>query len=218
VKAEVIAKARAVSAPTRSSPPTPRRCRSPRSPRTTKDREFHRHPFLLAGREDDAGRDHHGQEDRRRALATALDFVRASSRRRRSSSTTRAASTPTAASELTSAKATDADGGRAAGDDRERRPMAGMPVGPLSLNDEVAPSISPGRSCRRPKRISAPPPSTRSRKKLLVDHGRRSEGRVRPQERQGLLRLSREGPEEAVAGPRRSAGSSSIPIRSTSRS
>ncbi len=29
-------------------------------------RALHRHPFLLAGREDDAGRDHHGQEDRRR--------------------------------------------------------------------------------------------------------------------------------------------------------
>ena len=28
--------------------------------------EFHRHPFLLAGREDDAGRDHPRQEDRRR--------------------------------------------------------------------------------------------------------------------------------------------------------
>ena len=28
-------------------------------------REFHRHAFLLAGRQDDAGRDHHGREDRR---------------------------------------------------------------------------------------------------------------------------------------------------------
>ena len=27
--------------------------------------EFHRHPLLLAGRQDDAGRDHPGQEDRR---------------------------------------------------------------------------------------------------------------------------------------------------------
>ena len=38
--------------------------------------EFHRHPLLLAGREDDAGRDHPGQADRRpRAIAKALDFV-----------------------------------------------------------------------------------------------------------------------------------------------
>ena len=50
-------------------------------------------------------------------------------------------------------------------------------------------------------------------------HDGRREGPLRPQERQGLLRLSGEGGQEAaVAGPRRSRRhASSIPIRSTCR-
>jgi 3-hydroxyacyl-CoA dehydrogenase/enoyl-CoA hydratase/3-hydroxybutyryl-CoA epimerase len=77
--------------------------------------------------------------------------------------------------------------------------MAGMPVGPLALNDEVAIDLSlkivkrhhrrPGRKGRR----SAPSGARRN-------HGR--EGRpAGPQERQGLLRLSGETRQEAsVAG------------------
>ena len=67
--------------------------------------EFHRHPFLLAGRQDDAGRDHHGREDRARRRWRPRSTSCARSRRRRSSSTTAAASSPTAASAITSARA-----------------------------------------------------------------------------------------------------------------
>ena len=50
----------------RFSPATPRPCRSARSPgRRSSPEQFHRRAFLLAGREDDADRDHHGREDRR---------------------------------------------------------------------------------------------------------------------------------------------------------
>ena len=48
------------------------------APKLAQARKFRRHPFLLAGRQDDAGRDHHGREDgRRRRSPTAIDFVRA---------------------------------------------------------------------------------------------------------------------------------------------
>ena len=59
--------------------------------------EFHRHPLLLAGRKDDAGRDHPRQEDRRQGAGRGASIMSPRSRRRRSSSTTRAASTSTAA-------------------------------------------------------------------------------------------------------------------------
>ena len=92
VKAEVIAKVEAVrSAPRPSSAPTPRRCRSRAWPRRAQraPEEFHRHPFLLAGREDAAGRDHHGQEDRQEGARHGARLSSAPSRRRRSSSTIR---------------------------------------------------------------------------------------------------------------------------------
>ena len=82
--------------------------------------------------------------------------------------------------------------------------MAGMPVGPLSLNDEVARRPRPGRSSRRPRPISARRRST-CRQKALLEYMVEKQRPARPQERQGLLRLSGEGPEEAVAGARRNA-------------
>ena len=59
--------------------------------------QVHRHPFLLAGREDDAGRDHRRQEHRRSSRSPPRSITCARSARRRSSSTTPAASSPTAA-------------------------------------------------------------------------------------------------------------------------
>ena len=82
--------------------------------------------------------------------------------------------------------------------------MAGMPVGPLSLNDEVAIDLAledragdegagrrGGRSTRRRRSSST----------------RWSRARAaRPQEREGLLRLSRERAEAPLAGARGPAG------------
>ena len=45
--------------------------------------------------------------------------------------------------------------------------MAGMPVGPLALNDEVGHRSRAGRSCRRPRRISAPSAVDPAQKKLI---------------------------------------------------
>ena len=67
---------------------------------------LHRHPFLLAGRAHDAGRDHPRQEDRRRRRSRPRSISCARSARRRSWSTTRAASSPIAACSTTSRKAT----------------------------------------------------------------------------------------------------------------
>jgi hypothetical protein len=92
-KGEAVLKRR-----TPSSPPTPRPCRSPVLRRTrSARRQVHRHPLLLAGRQDDAGGGHPRQEDGRQGAGHCARLRRGRSRRRRSSSTTRAASTSTAA-------------------------------------------------------------------------------------------------------------------------
>ena len=67
-------------------------------------RELHRHPFLLARREDAARRSDPGRENRRPRAGDARSTSSASSRRRRSSSTTRAASSPIAACSIMFAK------------------------------------------------------------------------------------------------------------------
>jgi len=77
VKFDVMEKIQAVIAARRSLPRTPRRCRSRRSPRASRSRHVSSHPFLLAGRPHDAGRDHSRQGHRDKALAAALDYVRA---------------------------------------------------------------------------------------------------------------------------------------------
>ena len=64
-------------------------CRSPSLAENSQaPDEFHRHPLLLAGRADDAGRDHPGQENRRRGARHGDRLSCAPSGRRRSSSTT----------------------------------------------------------------------------------------------------------------------------------
>ena len=81
--------------------------------------------------------------------------------------------------------------------------MAGMPVGPLSLNDEVAVDLA----WKIVKATEADLGCERHRSAAEGDAGAygREARPARPQERQGLLRLSREGAEEAVARPRRDA-------------
>ena len=77
--------------------------------------------------------------------------------------------------------------------------MAGMPVGPLALNDEVGVDLSW-------KILQAAEEGPRRRRGRSgageADRGDGGQGRpLRPQERQGLLRLSGERAEEPVAGP-----------------
>ena len=67
---------------------------------------LHRHPFLLAGRADDAGRDHPRQGDRRRRARHRARLRARDPQDARSWSTIRAASTPRASSALICARAT----------------------------------------------------------------------------------------------------------------
>ena len=97
VKAETYAKAQACSATRRDLrlqhlDPADHLARQ----ELRRSRALHRHPFLLAGRADDAGRDHPRQGDRRRGAGDRARLSCARSARPRSSSTIRAASTPRA--------------------------------------------------------------------------------------------------------------------------
>jgi 3-hydroxyacyl-CoA dehydrogenase / enoyl-CoA hydratase / 3-hydroxybutyryl-CoA epimerase len=78
VKAEVTGSAEAVSRPTRSSPPTPRPCRSASSPKASQRpaRAVHRHPLLLPVDKMMLVEIIRGRETGDRAVAKALDFVR----------------------------------------------------------------------------------------------------------------------------------------------
>ena len=81
----------------RCSARTPRRCRSPASPRASRrPDDFIGLHFFSPGRQDAAARDHQGREDERRDARTARSTSPSRSRRRRSSSTTAAASSPAA--------------------------------------------------------------------------------------------------------------------------
>ena len=78
--------------------------------------------------------------------------------------------------------------------------LAGMPVGPLALNDEVAVDLA-----QKILKADAARPRRQGRR-CRADEAHRHAGRyapaVRAQERQGLLRLSgKAGEEDAVAGP-----------------
>ncbi len=96
--------------------------------------------------------------------------------------------------------------------------MAGMPVGPLSLSDEVALDLV--LKIMKATEADLGPNAIDQEPEEAVGRDGREAGPLRPQERQGLLRLSREGqgPEGLWTGPcRRCSQSISIPIRSTSR-
>ena len=81
--------------------------------------------------------------------------------------------------------------------------MAGMPVGPLSLTDEVAIDLA-WKILKATEADLGEKAIDPQQKKLLGEMVEAARA-LRPQERQGLLRLSREGAEEAVAGARRVA-------------
>ena len=97
--------------------------------------------------------------------------------------------------------------------------MAGMPVGPLSLSDEVALDLVL-KIMKATEADLGANAIDQSPEEAIGRNGREA-GPLRPQERQGFLRLSGEGqgPEEPVAGTRQPAAQDSLtPIRSTSRS
>ena len=178
--------------------------------------EVHRHSFLLAGRAHDAGRDHRRQEDRRRGAGDGARFrprdPQDADRGQRLARLLRLAR----GRQLHARRPSDADGGRSGGDDRERRPH-GRHAGRSAVAQRRGRDRSRledrqgdrGRSRRRGHRSAA--------EGAAGGDGREARP-ARPQERQGLLRLSGEGPEEAVARPRRDASRrSSIPTRSTCR-
>ena len=93
--------------------------------------------------------------------------------------------------------------------------IAGMPVGPLSLNDEVAVDLAWKILKATEADLGKDAIDPRAEEAAGGDGG---EARpARPQERQGLLRLSGKGAEETMAGPCRSARRRrSIPTRSMS--
>ena len=81
--------------------------------------------------------------------------------------------------------------------------MAGMPVGPLALNDEVAVDLA-WKILKATEADLGEAGDRRPREGLARRNGREARP-LRPQEPQRLLRLPREGPEAPVAGPRRPA-------------
>ena len=87
--------------------------------------------------------------------------------------------------------------------------MAGMPVGPLSLNDEVAVDLA--WKIVKATEADLGPKAIDPRQKALLEEMVEKQRPARPQERQGLLRLSGERPEEAVAGARRAAAEEARP-------
>ena len=152
-------------------------------------RAFHRRAFLLAGREDDAHRDHHGRKDRREGAGDG-DGLRARDQEDadRGQRLPRLLCQPLRR-QLHGRSPRDGDGGRAAADDRECRQdgrHAGRAAGAQrrSRHRPVVEDPSGGQErSRRQRRRSGPGEAHRS------DGGRARP--ARPQERQGLLRLSR---------------------------
>ncbi len=78
--------------------------------------------------------------------------------------------------------------------------IAGMPVGPLSLNDEVAVDLA--WKILKATEIDLGKDAIDPRQKALLEAMVEKKRPARPQERQGLLRLSGKGSEELVAGSR----------------
>ena len=121
-----------------------------------KPRAFHRRAFLLPGREDDADRDHHGGKDRREGAG-----------RRRWTMSRAIKKTPIVVNDcrgfyvnrcvgayMVEAHAMVMEGVPAAMIENAAK-MAGMPIGPLALNDEVGIDLS-WKILQAAKKISAP--------------------------------------------------------------
>ena len=126
---------------------------------------LHRHPFLLAGRPHDAGRDHPRQADRRqgagRRARLCARHPQDADRRQRLARLLRQ---PLRARQLHPGRPSDAAGRHAGGDDRERRAHGRHAGRPAVAQRRGRARSRPGRSCAPPKPISAPAPSIRGRR------------------------------------------------------
>ena len=95
--------------------------------------------------------------------------------------------------------------------------MAGMPVGPLSLNDEVA--LDLGWKILKATEADLGPKAVDPEQKALLEEMVEKRGRLGRKNGKGFYDYPQGAPEAAVARPRRPADRrSSIPTRSTSRS
>ena len=109
-------------------------------------RALHRHPFLLAGRAHDAGRDHPRQEDRRPGARDRARFrARDPQDADRGQRLARLLRQPLRA-QLHPGRPPDVHGGRAGGDDRERRRAWPACRSARSRSTTRSRSISAGRS------------------------------------------------------------------------
>ena len=92
--------------------------------------------------------------------------------------------------------------------------MAGMPVGPLSLNDEVAVDLA--WKILKATEADLGAKAIDTRQKALLEEMVEKRGRFGRKNAKGFYDYPAERPEAAVAGPCRTAeGRSSIPTRST---
>ena len=139
--------------------------------------EVHRHPFLLAGRRMMLVEIILGKKTGDEALATALDFVRAiqqdADRRQRHARLLR--QSLRARHYIREGHLMLVEGMPPAMIENAAR-MAGMPVGPLSLTDEVGDRPGLEDRARRPRPISAPRPSTRGRRRCSKRWSRSTAG------------------------------------------
>ena len=156
-----------------------------------------------------------GKETGDRALATALDYVRAI-KKTPIVVNDAAASTPTAASlaYMLEGHLMVMEGVPPAMIENAAK-MAGMPVGPLSLNDEVGIDLA-SRSCRRRRQESGRGSMNPQQEKLLVDDGREARA-LRPQEPKGFYDYPGSGQKALWPGLRICSRSSATPILSASR-
>ena len=171
----------------------------------------HRHPLLLAGREDDAGRGDHGQADRRPGARRGARLrARRSGRRRSSSMTARGFYANRCVGNYLREGHLMLDEGVPPAMIENAARMAGMPVGPLSLNDEVAIDLAlkivqgdQGAARRRRRSI----PCRRS----CWSRWWNKQGRLGRKNGKGFYDYPEKGPKTPVAGPDGPAGPQARP-------
>jgi 3-hydroxyacyl-CoA dehydrogenase/enoyl-CoA hydratase/3-hydroxybutyryl-CoA epimerase len=217
VKAEVIGKVEAAIRPdcifasNTFDIADQRSCQARKAPRPV-----HRHPFLLARGEDDAGRDHHGQGTGDKALATALDFARLIKK------------TPIVVNDSRGFFANRCvlnyileghlmliEGVPPAMIENAGR-MAGMPVGPLSLNDEVA--LDLGLKILKPPRPSSVRKRSSPNRKTFSSSWSRGRDASAARTRKASTTIPRAARSACGPGSRICSRRISIPMTWTSRS
>jgi 3-hydroxyacyl-CoA dehydrogenase / enoyl-CoA hydratase / 3-hydroxybutyryl-CoA epimerase len=151
IKADVTAQDRGGDPEARSSPATPRRCRSPAWRGLETAGAVHRHALLLAGGQDAAGRGHRRRADLdEAAIAAALDYVQQIRKTPIVVNDSRGFYTSRVFGTFTRGHR-DAGRGREPALIENAAKMAGMPVGPLAVSDEVTLELAT-RSCKQTRK------------------------------------------------------------------